>query len=349
MADAWTKAPYTFTGHELVATGAVLNVPAMVIVGLMAIALISGITHSAIVNSIIVSLKLLVVAAVIGFGALHVNPDLWHPLIPAQIPATADVASRFGLHGIVTAAGVIFFAYIGFETVSTAAQETRNPQVTMPIGLLASLAICTVLYILMSLVITGLAPYQTLDTPAPVAVALQNVPSLQWLRQIVNVGVVIGLASTILSLLYGQSRIFYAMARDGLLPAAFGKVNPKTRTPIWGTIITAAVAALMGGLFPIGILGELVSIGTLLAFALICGGVVFLRIKNPEIPRPFKTPLFPLTATVGILGCLYLVANLGTPTLLRLVIWMVIGLGVYFGYAYWHSKQHVARNAAAAE
>jgi APA family basic amino acid/polyamine antiporter len=340
--DAFVKAPYTFTGHEMVATGAIFNVPAMAIIGLMAWALISGITQSAVINSAIVSLKLLVVFAVIGFGFMHVDPSLWHPFIPDAIPATASAPARFGLHGIVTAAGVIFFAYIGFETVSTAAQETRNPQVTMPIGLLGSLAICTALYILMSLVLTGMAPYLTLDTPAPVAVALQAIPSLHWLRQIVNVGVVIGLGSTILSLMYGQSRIFYSMSRDGLLPAAFGRVNPKTRTPVWGTVITAIAAGLMAGLFPIGILGELVSIGTLLAFALICSGVVYLRITQPGIPRPFRTPIFPVTAAIGIAGCLYLVANLGIPTLLRLVIWMIIGLGVYFGYAYWHSKQHAA-------
>jgi APA family basic amino acid/polyamine antiporter len=210
----------------------------------------------------------------------------------------------------------------------------------MPIGILASLAICTVLYILMAMVITGLAPYASLNNPAPVATALQSQPALAWLRQWVNVGVAVGLGSTILALLYGQSRIFYSMARDGLLPPIFAKVNPKTRTPAAGTIVVSLLAALAGGLFPIKILGELVSMGTLLAFVLICVGVLYLRVKHPELPRRFKTPLIWLTAPLGAVGCAYLVANLPPATWPRLFIWMGLGLVVYFGYAYWHSRYH---------
>ena len=350
MPHAWSSAPYNFDGGALISTGSILNLPAVCIVFLMGWLLITGITESALVNNIIVSLKLLIVAAVICFGFAHVHPEYWHPLIPTRIEPTAtDHAGHFGLPGILTAAGVIFFAYIGFEAVSTAAQEAKDPQKTMPIGILASLAICTVLYILMSLVITGLAPYGSLNNDAPVARALAAVPSLSWLKQLVNVGVTIGLGSTILSLLYGQSRIFYAMSRDGLLPPMFGKVNPKTRTPIWGTVITSVAAGLVGGLFPISVLGELVSMGTLLAFALICGGVLYLRVTQPNLPRTFKTPLVWVTAPLGAAGCIFLISGLPAPTWLRLFIWMAIGLVVYFGYAHWHSRQHEARLAAAAE
>lgn len=353
LPQQWAQAPYAFTGHHLEATGAILNLPAMFIVGLMAVVLISGITQSSLVNSLIVSLKVLVVLVVIGFGVAYINPEFWDaggavPLIPDR---TVDVngVERFGIPGVITAAGVIFFAYIGFETVSTAAQEAKDPQRTMPIGILAALAICTILYIAMALVITGLAPYQSLDTPAPVSVALQNVPELGWLRQVVNIGICIGLASTILALLYGQSRIFYSMARDGLLPPLFAKVNPKTRTPAAGTIITATAAALIGGLFPIGVLGELVSMGTLLAFSVICIGVIWLRFSHPNLPRAFKTPLWFITAPLGAIACLYLAFSLPQATWWRLGIWMAIGLVVYFGYAYKHSRYHEQRAATLAE
>lgn len=344
----WTEAPYTFDAHHIVPTGAILNLPAMAIIAAMAAALIAGITQSKVVNNVIVSLKIVIVLAVIAFGFAHVDPALWQPFIPDRLPPSPEFPNgQFGFAGVAAAASVIFFAYIGFEAVSTAAQEAKDPQRTMPIGILASLAICTVLYILMALVITGLAPYQTLNTPAPVAVALGAQPSLSWMLQLVNIGVAVGLGSTILSLLYGQSRIVYAMTRDGLLPPIFGRVNPKTRTPVWGTVITAGGAAIFGGLFPIKILGELVSMGTLLAFGLICAGVLYLRIKHPELPRRFKTPLVWFVAPAGVAGCGYLVSRLPAETWPRLIIWMAIGLVLYFGYAYWHSRAHERRLAAA--
>jgi APA family basic amino acid/polyamine antiporter len=344
----WSSAPYTFDGGHLVATGSILNLPAVVIACLMGGVLISGITQSALVNNLIVSMKVLVVLAVIGFGAAYVNPEFWQPLIPERVaPTPADPMGHYGWPGILTAAGVIFFAYIGFEAVSTAAQEAKNPQRDMPIGILGSLAICTVLYIAMALVITGLAPYSTLNNEAPVARALASVPELAWLRQGVNVAVAIGLGSTILSLLYGQSRVFYAMARDGLLPPMFGKVSPKTRTPVWGTVITAGAAGLVGGLFPIAVLGELVSMGTLLAFGLICGGVLYLRVTQPNLPRSFKTPIVWFTAPAGVAGCLFLISGLPAPTWGRLLIWMAVGLVVYFAYAYRHSHLQAAKLAPA--
>ena len=347
LPHAWSSAPYTFDGTHLVETGAFLNVPAVAIVCLMGGLLITGITQSALVNNIIVSLKIMVVLAVIAIGFGHVNPELWHPLVPARIPPTpTDHLGHFGLPGVLTAAGVIFFADIGFESVSTAAQEAKNPQRDMPIGILASLGICTVLYILMSLVITGLAPYASLNNEAPVAIALGAVPGLGWLRQAVNIAVAVGLGSTILSLLYGQSRIFYAMSRDHLLPPMFGSVSRKTRTPVWGTVITSAAAGLVAGLFPIAVLGELVSMGTLLAFALICGGVLYLRVKEPGLARSFKTPFVWVTAPLGVAGCIFLISGLPAPTWLRLFIWMGIGLVVYFAYAYRHSRYHEAASAA---
>ncbi|MET0293730.1 MAG: amino acid permease [Phenylobacterium sp.] len=349
LSELWSSAPYALQDGELVRTGAILNVPAVMIIALMASALVAGIGHSAVVNNVIVALKTLVVVTVIVVGFAHVNPANWHPFIPAHIPPTSAMPQgQFGWQGVAAAASVIFFAYIGFEGVSTAAQEARDPQRTMPIGILASLGICTVLYMLMALVITGLAPYQTLNNPAPVATALQAIPELNWLRSLVNVGVTVGLGSTILALLYGQSRIFYSMARDGLLPPIFGKVNPRTRTPAAGTIVVALLAAVAGGLLPIGILGELVSMGTLLAFGLICAGVMYLRVTHPDLPRTFRTPFVFVTAPIGLLGCAYLIYKMPPSTWTRLWVWMALGLVVYFGYAYWHSRFHERKAAAAA-
>jgi basic amino acid/polyamine antiporter, APA family len=356
----WTTAPLDYSVvpcadgavdkvcHAIVQTGSVLNVPAVMIIALMAAALIAGINQSKIVNNLIVSLKVVLVLAVIAFGFAHVTPENWQPFIPDHIPPTPEhPQGQFGWPGIFAASSVIFFAYIGFEAVSTAAQEAKDPQRTMPIGIIGSLAICTVLYILMSLVITGMAPFDTLNNPAPVATALASIPELKWLTQLVNIGVTIGLGSTILSLIYGQSRILYAMSRDGLLPPAVGKINPRTRTPALGTAMVAVFAAVFGGLFPIKILGELVSMGTLLAFALICIGVLWLRISQPDLPRRFKTPLVWFSAPAGALGCAYLIYKLPPETWPRLFIWMGLGLVVYFGYAYWHSRYHERKLAAA--
>lgn len=346
LPPALATAPFTYANGSLVSTGAILNVPAVAIIFLMAGALIAGVTKSALVNNVIVALKVVIVLMVIAFGFAHVDPALWQPFIPDHVPATETEHARFGLGGIAAAASVIFFAYIGFEVVSTAAQEAKDPQRTMPWGILLSLGICTVLYVLMALVITGLAPYQILNDPAPVAIALRNVPELSWMLQLVNIGVAVGLGSTILALLYGQSRIFFAMSRDGLLPEAFGRVSPRTRTPVWGTLIVAGGAAVLAGLFPIGILGELVSMGTLFAFSLICLGVLYLRIKEPGLQRAFKTPLPWITAPLGAIGCFYLISRLPQDTWWRLIIWLALGLVVYFAYAYRHSRLHEQRIAA---
>ena len=340
LPTVFTEAPFKAgEGHHLIATGAILNVPAVLVLLFTAAILIAGITESAMFNNVVVSIKVGVVLLVIIFGFMHVNPANWHPFIPPIETDPVTQHTKYGLPGIFTAAGVIFFAYIGFETISTAGQEAINPQKTMPIGIIASLTICTTLYLLMCLVVTGMLPFRDLDVPAPIYTAVDAVgPALAWLKPVVTIGATIGLFSTMLSLLYGQSRIFYAMGRDGLLPAVFAKVHSKRRTPWVGTMITAAFAALMGGLFPIGLLGELVSVGTLLAFSLICAGVIYLRIKEPDMHRPFKTPFWKVVAPLGVVSCLYLVLSLPMETFVRLVVWMAIGLVIYFLYARKHAK-----------
>jgi APA family basic amino acid/polyamine antiporter len=351
---ALSDAPFkSGEGFHLIRTGAILNVPAVAVILFTAAILIAGITESKVFNNVVVAIKIGVVLLVILFGFAHVNPANWHPFIPPVETDPVTHHDKYGLSGVFTAAGVIFFAYIGFETISTAGQEAKNPQRNMPIGILAALAICTTLYLLMCLVITGLAPYRDLDVAAPVYVAVDRVgPALAWLKPVVTVGATIGLFSTMLSLLYGQSRIFYAMGRDGLFPPAFAWVHSKRRTPWFGTLIVSLLAALMGGLFPIGLLGELVSVGTLLAFALICAGVIYLRLKAPEMERPFKTPLWQVTAPLGVVACLYLVFSLPMVTFVRLFVWMIIGLVIYFLYAHRNAKYRasaIAEASAAAE
>jgi APA family basic amino acid/polyamine antiporter len=315
-------------------TGAVLNVPAMIIVALITILLIIGISESAKFNNVIVVIKLTVVFLFIGFGLAYINRANWHPFVP---PPTGP--GHFGWDGIVRGAGVIFFAYIGFDAVSTAAQETRKPQRDMPIGIMGSLAICTILYIAVSLVLTGIVKYTELNVPDPIAVGINAAgPDLAWLRPVVKIGAIAGLSSVILVMLLGQPRIFYTMAKDGLLPPVFSRVHARFRTPYVASILTGIAAMAFAGLLPIGLLGELVSIGTLLAFAIVCAGVLVLRYTEPDRPRPFRTPLVPFVPALGILACVYLMLGLPVDTWARLVIWMIIGLAIYFLYGRRHSK-----------
>jgi APA family basic amino acid/polyamine antiporter len=273
---------------------------------------------------------------------MYVKPENWEPFIPPN----DGTFGHFGVSGIVRAAGVIFFAYIGFDAVSTAAQEAKNPQRDLPIGILASLTICTVLYILMSRVMTGIAHYSELNVADPVYVAIAKAgPGLEWLKPLIALGAIAGLASVVLVMLLGQPRIFYAMSRDGLLPPVFGKVHPKYQTPYISTIITGIFAAIIAGLFPIALLGELVSIGTLLAFVIVSAGVLVLRYRSPNLHRPFRTPLVPLVPILSILICGYMMSGLPADTWLRLLIWLGLGLAIYFLYGRQHSRVQAAERS----
>jgi basic amino acid/polyamine antiporter, APA family len=357
MPTAFTSAPYAYADapkydpvtHALTQaagfthTGAVINLPAMILIGLMTTLLVIGIKESARFNNFIVILKMAIVLLVIGFGFMYVNQANWHPFIP---PNTGQYG-HYGWSGIIRGSAVVFFAYIGFDAVSTAAQEAKNPQKDMPIGMLGSLAICTVLYILMSLVMTGLAHYTDLDVPHPVFIAIEKAgPALAWLASIINVGAIAGLASVVLVMLMGQPRVFYSMARDGLLPSVFAKVHPRFKTPYVPTILTGIVAAFFAGVFPIGLLGELVSIGTLLAFVIVCAGVLVLRYRQPNLARPFRTPFVPVVPILGILICGYMMSSLPGATWERLIIWMAIGLVIYFAYSRSHSRLARAEGSA---
>lgn len=316
-------------------TTAIINLPAILVVAAITILLITGIKESANFNAVIVILKVFVIVTFIVIGFSFVNAANWHPFIPENTGKFGE----FGWSGIARGAAVIFFAYIGFDAVSTAAQEAKNPKRDMPIGILGSLSVSTILYILVALVLTGIVNYKLLNVPDPIALAVNTMgKSLFWLRPIIKIAAIAGLSSVILVMLMGQPRIFYSMANDGLLPPLFKKTHPKFRTPYVSSIVTGAIAMVVAGVTPISILGELVSIGTLLAFCIVCAGVLILRYKQPDIPRAFKTPWVPFVPVLGILVCLLQMAVLPLDTWLRLIVWMAIGFIIYFFYSRKNSK-----------
>jgi basic amino acid/polyamine antiporter, APA family len=316
LPDAITHAP---------GAGGIIDLPALLIVLLISGVLYVGISESARLNSVIVVIKLFAIAVVIIGGLFFVRPANWSPFAP------------FGWSGMMKGAAVIFFAYIGFDAVSTAAEEVIDPNRDLPIGILASLFVCTVLYIVVAAVLTGMVPAHTIDMKAPLASAFV-IRGLNFVAWIVSAGAVAGLSSVLLVLLLGQSRIFYAISRDGLLPAAFSRVHPRFHTPYIPTALTAIAVGMTAGFLPIQEIAELTNIGTLFAFVLVCLGVWILRRVEPDINRPFHTPLVPLVPILGVIFCLYLMASLPGVTWLRFFVWMAVGFVVYFSYGRFHSR-----------
>lgn len=317
--------PKLITASMFMADGGFINLPAALIVGVLSYVLIIGIRESATANNIMVLIKVAMVVLFIMAGLNSVHSDNWTPFMP------------FGVSGMLTGAGVIFFAYIGFDAVSTAAQEAINPEEDLPKGIIGSLAICTVLYLLTAAVLTGMISYTELNVPAPIAKALHSIGQSD-LAFLIEVGALIGMTSVILVLLLGQSRVFYSMGRDGLLPPWASEIHPVYKTPHVSTITVGAAVALVAAFVPLNVLSELVSLGTLFAFGVVCGGVLLLRRSRPDLPRPFHCPGVPYVPVAGMLACFYLMVNLPFNTWRLFVVWMVLGLAVYFKYSIHHSE-----------
>ena len=321
------------TCHDGTQVAAIFNLPAVIIIGLVTTLLVIGIKESANFNNIIVFVKVAVVLLFIVFAAHAINPANWHPFIPPQaMKDGAPVAGEYGWSGVFTGAAIVFFAYIGFDAVSTAAQEAKNPQKDMPIGIIGSLLICTVLYILVSGIATGVMSYTELNVPDPIAVVADRA-GLGWMSTLIKLGAIAGLSSVILVMLLGQSRVFYSMSRDGLLPPFVNRVHPRFQTPYLTSIFTGVVVAFFAAILPIRDAASLVSIGTLLAFVIVSAGILVLRVREPNLPRVFKTPWVWFVAPAGAASALYLMLALPPVTWRRLLIWFVIGMVVYFGYS----------------
>jgi len=305
--------------------GGIVNLPAVLIILFLTWLLARGVKESARFNNIIVFLKIAIVLLFILVGAFYVKPENWTPFMP------------FGWSGVFTAAAVVFFAYVGFDAVATAAEEVRNPKRDLPIGLIGSLTVCTFLYVIVAAVLNGMVPYTKLNTPAPVAFALEQVGQ-NWLAGIISASAVVTITTVMLVMAYGQTRIFFAMSRDGLLPRVFSRVHPRYKTPYINTWITGLVAAGLAGFIPLGRLAELVNMGTLTAFVLIQIGVIILRRTQPDLPRPFRAPGVPVMPIIGALVAIFLITNLPGITWMAFLIWLVIGLVIYFLYSYRNSN-----------
>ena len=335
LPERWTHSPIDVTeAYQFFVTGSYCNLAAALIVLLVTVVLVIGIRESAGFNSAMVILKLVIVLFVIGVGATYVRPQNWHPFLP------------FGWHGVMQGASYVFFAYIGFDSVSTHAEEARNPQRDVPIGIIASLGLCTVLYILVAAVLTGMVPYTEIDIHAPVAAAFAS-RGLGVAQFIISLGAVIGITSVLLVLLLSQARVLLAMARDGLIPREFfAAVHPRFRTPHKATILTGILVAIVSAVFPLRLLAELVNIGTLMAFVIVCAAVMVMRRTNPQLPRPFRTPLVPLVPILGMGMNFALMCSLGWGNWKRLIGWLLIGLVIYFSYGRKRSTMALQRAAA---
>ncbi|OBR96907.1 MULTISPECIES: amino acid permease [Clostridium] len=311
-----TKAPFE---------GGLVNLPAVAILVVITGILVAGVKQSATTNNIIVAIKLAVVLLFIVLGVRHVHPANWHPFMP------------YGWKGVFSGASVIFFAYIGFDAVSTAAEEVKDPKKDLPRGIIASLIICTVLYIAVSAILTGMVPYLKFkDTAAPVAFALQQV-GINWGSALVSVGAICGLTSVLIVMLFGQTRVLFAMSRDGLLPRVFGQVNQRFHTPVKSTLLVGIITMIIAGFTPISVVSELTNIGTLAAFIIVSASVIVLRKREPDRPRSFKVPFSPVTPIFAMIACAFLIINLQKVTLVRFAVWLVIGLVIYFAYGNNHS------------
>jgi basic amino acid/polyamine antiporter, APA family len=331
MADQIRKAGLA-AGSMAHAT-AIFNLPAVIIVFIVTTLLVIGIKESANFNSLIVIIKIGVVVLFIVGAAHAVNPANWHPFIP---PNTGQ-AGHFGWSGVLTGGGIVFFAYIGFDAVSTAAQEAKNPQRDMPIGIIGSLLVCTLFYLLVSGIATGVVPYQQMDVPDPIALAADHA-GMGWMARVIKLGAIAGLSSVILVMMLGQSRVFYSMARDGLLPPLISRVHPRFQTPWVGTVITGLFVAFFSAVFTVRDAGSLCSIGTLLAFVIVSVGILVLRVREPDLPRTFKTPWVWFVAPAGAVSAILLMYGLPWPTWRRLLVWFAVGMVVYFLYGIRHSK-----------
>lgn len=316
-------------------TGSFINLPAVIVIGLIGWLVSRGIQTAAILNNLLVYVKVGVIILFIGFGLAYISSDNLIPFIPPN----TGFFGEFGWSGVLRGAGIIFFAFLGFDSVSTLAQEAKNPQRNLPIGMLGSLAICALLYVIFGFVLTGAANYKTLGVEDSIAVAVRAFgPGFTWLRYVVNIAILSGLTSVILVMLMGQARIFYAMANDGLLPKSFEKIHPKFRTPYFSTMVVTVIGMILAGFFPIGILGKLTSMGALLAFGMVCLGVLILRFSRPTLHRPFKTPWSPLIPFLGTLSCFTLMVLMPLVIWMQLAVFMALGCSIYFLYSRKNSK-----------
>ena len=332
---AFVNAPLGLDAHEnVIRTGAIVNVPAVLIIAAMTVLLYIGVRGSAGANSFMVALKVGIIVIIVIAGLQYVDPGNWRPYVPPN----TGVRGHFGWSGVLQGAGIIFFSYVGFDTASTTALEARNPQRDLPLGIIGALVISAVLYVAMAAVLTGMVPYQKLDSDAPVAIALDAHPQLSWLSWLLKIGVIAGMTSVILTSLLGQPRILLSMADDGLLPPVMSRCHSRFKTPHVATVVTGVFAALIAAVFPLDLLAEVISIGILLAFAVVCIGVLILRKTRPDAYRPFRVPWAPVTCTLGALTCLGLTLTLSTPTWKRLLIWTIIGMSIYAFYGFRHSR-----------